>query len=1322
MSSESPLLFGRYQLLELIARGGMAEVFKAKSYGVEGFEKQVVLKRILPSLAQNQQFVEMFLHEARLSVALSHANIVQVFDLGREEDTYFIAMEYVRGRDLAQVLRECRGEGREVPVEMAVYIACEVARALDYAHRRRDAHGQVLGVVHRDISPQNVLLSFEGEVKVTDFGIAKARNTIEAQGVVRGKYGYMSPEQARGEAVDARADVYALGVTLFEMLAGQNPFVSARHHATTQPQDVLARVIAGRHTALESLRKGVPDEVRGLIAATMSVDRGRRPATAAKVYEELTAFLYTLGVRVGPNDLAEWLKEVGTQGPASVTDVEGIQAAFDDYGGDALEPEIEELGDDVELEEIADEPAVDVVAVAGGSMRPLDERRPVVILSALLSGASVTLARSCLEAMVASADRHAATVFDRREGGVVLGFGARAPDGREATLAANVALLFQQIVARTAPGVALGIGLTSATVRVDFDGQAVDDDALAGAVASARALAITAKDRVLAVQGLAGVISEGFETEALSDGGVRLIEARAEVRRRVVGRQEPFKALGDSLARAATSGLQVVEVVGEAGVGKTRFLAEVHYRLRRQNHKVTWHVATCLSHEREVPLAAMQGMLRELLGVEEVDPEAVVREKARRVRELGLSPEEMLAVGVVLGVVSASIESIDSASRPLRSAMQKIAMRLAEDRLTVLVWDAAEYMDELSATMLSELIERAARSRLVVVISARRGRKFAWHQHASTMRIELEPLTEDEAWQLVAQRLGTGVLPGDLIDDLWQKTQGNPFALEEYLKTLIDLRAVVVRDEGIYYDPTTLEEALPDTLRGLVASRVSRLPATQRTVLQVAAVIGPRLYREQLIEAARLRPDKADTALAGLVATGFLEHPGPKEYRFISELVCDVLYDGLEREARAVLHATVAEVTERLLSDRLDEFAERLAHHHELAGETERALHFLVRAAKRQLIDNAPDAAVSTLEHAIALSVEAGQGAREVLGLYALLAEAALSARDTDRPSERLQLGVSLAESTGERGWVARLVLLQGRLCVRRHQMVEAVRTLERAMALGDAVGDTAVRAGAVASLGAVHAERGEFRKALRYLEEAVKLAESSGLARERARGLAALARCRAACGDEPGARTALDALGALDTEVTSEPTLGVELSRTRAEVLLGAREVLEAIDAAQVATDLAREVDRSLGLAVCCAVLGEACWRGGDLGRSYAAFTEAKELADQRGFVRLAARADAYMAFLEGMRDGGEKAQVEARLDAARALFDAEGFVIDGIEVRYLAGLLAVELGDSERARRLLREALTKAGATEARRYVDDCEAALRRVGASIRPQQRQS
>src|SRR5690349_2498488 len=253
-----PVVYGKYQLLELLARGGMAEVFKAKSYGVEGFEKVLVIKRILPELGENPQFVEMFIAEAKIAVTLSHANIVQVFDLGRADESYFIAMEYVAGYDFATVLRRGRQLRRPVSQELAVFVVSELAKGLDYAHRRRDANLRPLSIVHRDVSPQNVLLSFEGEVKLTDFGIAKARTIVKDEtevGVLKGKYAYMSPEQARAEPVDARTDLYALGVVLYEALAGVNPFQADSSYET------IRRVRDGQAPMLKSIARDVPDEL-----------------------------------------------------------------------------------------------------------------------------------------------------------------------------------------------------------------------------------------------------------------------------------------------------------------------------------------------------------------------------------------------------------------------------------------------------------------------------------------------------------------------------------------------------------------------------------------------------------------------------------------------------------------------------------------------------------------------------------------------------------------------------------------------------------------------------------------------------------------------------------------------------------------------------------------------------------------------------------------------------------------------------------------------------------------------------------------------------
>ncbi len=214
---------GKYVVRRKLAEGGMAEIYLAAALGPEGFEKDVVIKRVRPGLAGDPEFVKMFIAEARVASRLNHANLVHIFDFDKHEDTYYLAMEYVRGHSLFELRRRCQERGVAMPPILVAQIGTEVARGLAYAHRLTE-NGRSLGLVHRDVTPHNVLLSFDGAVKLTDFGIAKAGGRATTSGMLKGKFAYMSPEQARGDGLDARTDVFALGVTLWELLTGARLF------------------------------------------------------------------------------------------------------------------------------------------------------------------------------------------------------------------------------------------------------------------------------------------------------------------------------------------------------------------------------------------------------------------------------------------------------------------------------------------------------------------------------------------------------------------------------------------------------------------------------------------------------------------------------------------------------------------------------------------------------------------------------------------------------------------------------------------------------------------------------------------------------------------------------------------------------------------------------------------------------------------------------------------------------------------------------------------------------------------------------------------
>jgi len=282
--------FGKYELLERLGVGGMATVYRARYTAAPGITKPVVIKRVLSELAENRSFVEQFIHEARISVGLSHGNIVQVFDFGQVKGEYFLAMELVDGHPLSRMVKRARALGiAQLPQPVAASIAIEMCKGLHYAHTRTDEKGRALGLVHRDVSPDNVLLSYAGEVKITDFGIAKAEmagRPITEAGIVKGKYLFFSPEQALGEALDARSDVYAVGVVLYRMLTGRLPFEG-------QDYEVLDRIVRGEITPVFQLNREVDRGLAQIVMRALAKARGERFESAEELQLALSRWVAT---------------------------------------------------------------------------------------------------------------------------------------------------------------------------------------------------------------------------------------------------------------------------------------------------------------------------------------------------------------------------------------------------------------------------------------------------------------------------------------------------------------------------------------------------------------------------------------------------------------------------------------------------------------------------------------------------------------------------------------------------------------------------------------------------------------------------------------------------------------------------------------------------------------------------------------------------------------------------------------------------------------------------------------------------------------------
>jgi len=301
-----PHAFGKYWLVDRIATGGMAEVFKAKAYGHGGFEHLLVIKRILSHLGEDQEFVDMFIDEAKVSVALQHANIVHLYDFGRIGDEWFMAMEFLDGKDVRNLLRKLARARRLLPVEHAIYVGIEACKALDYAHRKTDLHGHPYGIVHRDVSPSNILIAYEGDVKVADFGIAKAKFSSEATdgGVLKGKYEYMSPEQASGRRTDRRSDLFALGIVMHEMLTGRRLF------KTGSDVHTLERVKAADVPAPSAVNPRVPEALDRILLEALARDPDERWQSAHEMGQALQDYLFPQTIDQVRADLARLMQDL----------------------------------------------------------------------------------------------------------------------------------------------------------------------------------------------------------------------------------------------------------------------------------------------------------------------------------------------------------------------------------------------------------------------------------------------------------------------------------------------------------------------------------------------------------------------------------------------------------------------------------------------------------------------------------------------------------------------------------------------------------------------------------------------------------------------------------------------------------------------------------------------------------------------------------------------------------------------------------------------------------------------------------------------------
>ena len=305
MTVFEPKQFGKYQLLDKIAVGGMAELFRAKLTGAQGFEKLIAIKKILPNLSREENLVTAFIDEAKLAALLHHENIIQIYDFGSMDDQYFIAMEYLFGKDLRTITRTARKKDLALGMENIAYIVSRICAGLDYSHNLKDLQGKPLNIIHRDINPQNILVTYEGQVKIIDFGIAKAasHNTQTRENLIKGKLAYMSPEQANGQNIDHRSDIFSTGIILYELLAARRMFSGETMH-------VLSLVRDAQYDPPEEVIPDLPSKLNTILRQALAKEPDERYQSAGEMLADIEEFMFELSLRPNARSFAGYVKEL----------------------------------------------------------------------------------------------------------------------------------------------------------------------------------------------------------------------------------------------------------------------------------------------------------------------------------------------------------------------------------------------------------------------------------------------------------------------------------------------------------------------------------------------------------------------------------------------------------------------------------------------------------------------------------------------------------------------------------------------------------------------------------------------------------------------------------------------------------------------------------------------------------------------------------------------------------------------------------------------------------------------------------------------------
>ncbi|MBN1336297.1 MAG: protein kinase [Deltaproteobacteria bacterium] len=1252
-----PATLGRYQLLAQIAQGGMADVFLARTVGAEGFEKHLVVKQIRPHLARNPRLVSLFVHEARIAVALNHPNVVQVYELGRAGDDWFIAMEHVHGRDVARILKKLKAAGRLLPLPLAIWTVASGLRGLGYAHSLAGPDGHPLGIVHGDVSPHNLIVSFTGEVKVLDFGIARLAGKGWGEEPGRpggGKFAYMSPEQVRGEPLDPRSDVFSAGIVLYEALVGHRLY---RHE---DPEEKLRRVREAQVPDPREENPDIPDGLWEVLRRALARDPQDRFPRAEAFEEALRSVLHRHGLRGDATTMAAFMQaEFGDEGdPAAgdlarlAEDLAHLAAGVDTVSSMDRTPALPSIPPHAEsslLPEGAE--ALKTVAVVALEVSGQTD------LSAACDPARVMAWHQAWQAFFRqAAAHHGGFLLPGHDESWMLLFGVPRTRTDDLDRALTCALWLRDAGPRACGDdvAALCVGVHRGEVALKREGDRVTVIGRGDTLKAARRIATSAEHGEIRVSDRAA--SQAGETwglepaPALRVRGVnvpvwRLVGRRGDRARapgRWIRRRNEVEVLRSALVALGQGQGRVVAVTGEPGIGKTRLVDDLAALATRRRLAV--HRARAWPFGATLPGAPLRDLVASAAGLGAEAERRVPAQPVARLVAMGLSAADAAVLAPLLAQEGA-LPSHDL----LLEVTRRFFRALTESAPVLVVLEDIQYADSFGREVVAQAARVARERPLLLLVTSAEALPPEIEPLVSAW-VPLAPVPPEAVSRFVAGVLGASDVDPDLLARAVADAGGNPRYLAEVVRAL-DRAGCVARDgHHARLAPGADAGPVPGTLGGLLEARVDALEPALRSLVQLAAVAGMRVPVPLLSEAAGLAD--LSSALDALLERGLwvpVDDPSGKAVAFASRALWEAVDRHVIGAPRREAHRRIAAALARLDATAQPAGLESLAHHLAASGQREEAVAHLAAASDALAARGFLERALAGFDQALVWQREADAG-REV-GAGVSPGEVALHRRAGEvclllgrtRPAERhLQVALDEAADQGPIEEEARASAGLGRLYLAISRSVEARACLEQAEELARAIGDRDLALEVAEALGTLEVGERRDAEAERLFERVLAQAPSgSPLATRAHLGLARLALRRddatAAASHLAAARSAARRAGDRIAEGLVLDGLGLV---EKAGGSFGDAAALH-----RNALTLLKDVGFRHGVLEGLLHLGEALLGLGEADRAREAFEQATEVARETGSPEALLRSDVHLGYLDAVAGIGPD-----RLDRAIA------------------------------------------------------------------------